>query len=191
MDECIDAGDVSMDTSAIESVDLPAIENVEPLVDIPVEEPTMDYLSDSEPVISESELTDLGSEVEALGIQPLEEIEPLIDDGLDAIPTELPSEEHDFHELQPTDFPQDNENSGSYSPGQRIVAGITAPFVALDPLGAQIQDMRDCNIPNDVPAIYQETDYVPQTPEQIVEQYQQDGWIISDGTNEKRVDKSK
>jgi len=74
MDEELSASiDVSADSSATDSI------NIEPLADIPVEEPaidvvdTMDSLNETEPPISEPELAELQSEAAALEIEPLDE----------------------------------------------------------------------------------------------------------------------
>ena len=162
MDECFDSG---IDSDFSDSLDI----DIEPVVDIPIEEPAMENFDDFEPSESESELTELQNEAEALEIEPFEEVE------------------YDFYEGQTTDWQQDNDNSGSHSVGTRLLAGALAPVVALDPMAAQIENLTANNVPNEVPAIHAETDYVPQTPEQIMEQYQQGGWEISDEKNDKNV----
>jgi len=71
MDEDIDvSADSVTDSSVTDSLD------VEPLADIPIEEApidTMDGLNETEPPISEPELTELQNEAEALAIEPLDE----------------------------------------------------------------------------------------------------------------------
>ncbi|MDR1859154.1 MAG: hypothetical protein LBQ69_06750 [Treponema sp.] len=163
MDEGFDAStgtdsldvETSSDVPASESMDI----SIEPLADIPVEESATDSLNDTEPPISEQEMSELQNEAASLEIEPL-------DDG----------NNDDYFEI---------EGENTHSLGERIAAGafaLGAPFAAGVEAAAQAENINT-GIPNDVPAIYAETDAL-QTPEQVIEQYQQDGWVISDGTKE-------
>jgi len=76
LDVSVDSGVESdgIDVSASDSVDVDI--DVEPLVDMPVEEVVSEDLNDAEPPISEDEFVELQNEAETLEIQPL-------DDGID------------------------------------------------------------------------------------------------------------
>ena len=61
------------------------------------------------------------------------------------------------------------------------MAGALTPFAAIDPLSTQIENLPGNKIPDEVPVITMEGP-PPQTPEQVIEQHQADGWVITDGT---------
>jgi len=146
MDEDIDvSAEASVDSSATESLD------VEPVVDIPVEEvpiDNIDGLNETEPPISEPEMAEMQSEAAALAIEPFEE-----------------ESNSDYFEL---------EGANTYNLAERITAGIAAvamPFAAGASQFAATGRMN-AGVPFEAPpAIYAETDYAPKTPEQVLAEF--------------------
>jgi len=144
MDECFD--DVSIDTGASDSLDigtdfdLPASESldidVEPFVDIPVEESFIDSFTDIEPPISEPELAELENEAAALEIEPLDDGIDLgynYDEAIEEANAQWAEEEQAYE-------PSTLENiinagaSGATSPSElaQIGSSIVAPYGAED-----------------------------------------------------------
>jgi len=121
MDEDIDvSADSGTDSSATDSI------NVEPIVDIPVEESAMD-LNEAEPPLSEPELAELQNEAAALEIEPLAE-----------------ESNSDYFEIK-------GENS--HSLGERIAAGMLAagmPFAYGIKTAAETQNMEPFGAPTEI-----------------------------------------